>query len=518
MSNARGWYTLARGSQYLGKGLCCKLYVLSTVERMRVSFFAHKSRLFEFKMTVENILHYAKLLVHAVETGIKNFAKNPMAHPRSSPCWQHTLQAASFGRSVIQLPFKTFFALFLLGTLLACEKWIPHEPQDGFSEENPPISRHTQTSNVSNTVIESPQAEGDFAGPTMGTRYSVKFFTPVDEGAGQSAAFYHESMTREHVGRNIELVLERINHLMSTYRENSEISQFNRLTADKSFNVSPETFEVLTLAESIHDLSDGAFDVTVGPLVELWGFGAEGRRTTPPDPEAINAVLARIGQGALELTRVKGGERAGETAQSPIERYAPYHSVRKTKPVRIDLSAIAKGYAVDLVAEYLHNIGIRRFLVEVGGEISTFGKKPGGTPWRIALEAPQAGARRVQRVLDLVDVAVATSGNYRNFFEYEGKRYGHSLNPNTGWPVSHGLVSVTVLVPATTSVDQDHDGWQSGAATADAWATALMVAGPHKAPELAAKQKLAVIFIFEDEQGRYNELITPPAKAYLGPG
>lgn len=375
-----------------------------------------------------------------------------------------------------------------------------------------------------------------FSGPTMGTHYSVKVYPPTA---------LHASESRAQMKKDIDGLLTRVNTLMSTYHADSELSRFNASAPNQRFEISLETHEVLALANQVHALSEGFFDVTVGPLVDLWGFGAQGRRLEPPSDQVIEQRLSSVGQLSLKLTKTKIVDDQevpiaqliaplnGQAAQvrevsrgdGPVIMPRKYF-VQKNKAVRVDLSAIAKGYAVDLIAQYLWSSGAEHFLVEVGGEVSTAGYKHDGSPWRIAIEVPQPGRRAVQRVLNLVDVAVATSGNYRNFFEYKGKRYAHSIDPRSGWPVAHGLASVTVLVPVGISAKETDDllsqaadnervVWRSGTAKADAWATALLVAGPEHALRLAEKNNLAAVFIFQGEDGRYTEKVTASAKPYL---
>lgn len=394
-----------------------------------------------------------------------------------------------------------------------------------------------------------------FSGPTMGTHYSVKLYPPKklqlqrSETTDKVRADSRSSLppptasVQAQVQRDIDALLERVNMLMSTYQPDSEISKFNASPVQQRFELALETYKVLELAGRVHLRSEGYFDVTVGPLVEAWGFGAQGRRETPPSELAINSALNRVGQSALSL-EVLDVETKGDIDQLDAKMQQFYgvdlleaetsgmgnqqYFLLKNKSVHVDLSAIAKGYAVDLVANYLRAIGGEDFLVEVGGEVSTSGRKRDGESWRIALEVPQPGQRSVQRILNLSNVAVATSGNYRNFFEYKGKRYAHSIDPNTGWPVVHGLASVTVLVPA---LNLTHEGdaidaqiqtleaarvhWKSGAAEADAWATALLVAGPEHAVRLAQQYDLAAIFIFQTQDGRYTERVTASAKRYV---
>lgn len=306
-------------------------------------------------------------------------------------------------------------------------------------------------------------------GATMGTTWSVTY---VVEGA--------QTPEPAEVQADIEMVLEAVNDAMSTYRADSDISRFNNQPVQTPFTAGPAFLDVLQTARTIGTLSGGAYDVTVGPLVELWGFGAstQGYREDIPDPAAIAQAREQVGQAHLTV---------GDDGV-----------LVKTHPVELDFSSLAKGYAVDEVARALRARGVARYLVEVGGEMIVAGLSPRGDPWQIAIEQPVPGARAIAAALRLTDIAVATSGDYRNFFEYEGKRYSHSIDPRTGYPVDHELVSVTVL--------------HESAMQADAWATALTVLGLDAALALAREQSLAVYCIAQRDGElvhRYTEQMAP---------
>jgi thiamine biosynthesis lipoprotein len=238
---------------------------------------------------------------------------------------------------------------------------------------------------------------------------------------------------------------------------------------------------VLSAAMAIGWQSDGAYDVTVGPLVDLWGFGPPGPVAAPPSEDAITAALERVGQDHLRLD--------GEGRR-----------LLKRSPVQLDFSSIAKGYGVDRVAQWLGAQGVERYLVEVGGEMRLAGLSPRGDPWRIAIERPESGDRSVEQAIRLTDVGVATSGDYRNFFEVDGKRYSHSIDPHSGYPVAHDLVSVTVVHPSSMM--------------ADGWATALVVLGYEKAMAVAQEQGLAVYFI-RRQGDAFIETHTPAFEPFL---
>lgn len=310
-------------------------------------------------------------------------------------------------------------------------------------------------------------------GPTMGTTWSVTY---VSENVAKSDA--------DTLQQGITEVLAVVNASMSTYIVDSEISLFNASNDDEWFVPSEGFFTVLETALAVGGLSQGAYDVTVGPLVDLWGFGAAGAVNKLPPQKDIARVLLRTGANKLEVQRAS-------------------KSVRKLADVSLDFSSLAKGYAVDEVAAYLRANGITRFLVEVGGEMQLAGSSPRGDHWRIAIEQPASDERSAAVALALSDVGIATSGDYRNYFEVDGQRYSHAIDPRTGFPVRHDLVSVTVVHATTIE--------------ADAWATALMVLGGDAAMSLAQEQGLAVYFIREVE-GEYVHSHTTAFSPYLAEG
>jgi thiamine biosynthesis lipoprotein len=273
-------------------------------------------------------------------------------------------------------------------------------------------------------------------GATMGTTYNIKLADPpeeLDPGALQ---------------QRIDALLDEVNGLMSTYRPGSELSRFNASPSTDWYPVSPELVRVVAAAQEVSKATDGAFDVTVGPLVNLWGFGPDMDVSADQLPSAADVEAARIRVGYRQLE---------------VRRKPP--ALRKSRPdLYVDLSAIAKGYGVDRVAALIADAGIANALVEIGGELHGRGHNGQGEPWRIAVERPDPGVRRALRVVPLNELGMATSGDYRNFFEVDGKRYSHTIDPATGRPVQHDLASVTVLAES--------------AMTADAWATALLVLGP----------------------------------------
>lgn len=287
-------------------------------------------------------------------------------------------------------------------------------------------------------------------GATMGTTWGVDVPAPP---AGLDAARLRTA---------VEDALAGIERAMSTYDPASEVSRFNASAGDAWFPVSAATHTVIAAAQDASARTGGAFDVTVGPLVEVWGFGpgadggGRGRRPSAAELEAARAI---VGAGRLELR-------------------APPAAIRKRDPgVRLDLSGIAKGFAVDEVAAVLEEAGVRRYLVEIGGELRARGTNAAGRPWLVAVERPATALGAPPCFLELVDGAVATSGDYRRGFVDGGTRYSHVLDPRTGEPVRTGVVSATVVAPT--------------AMEADALATALMVLPPREGLSLTEREGLA---------------------------
>lgn len=302
-------------------------------------------------------------------------------------------------------------------------------------------------------------------GQTMGTTYSIKIVDPVAD-AGELKAL-------------VDAELVRVNDLMSTYIPDSEISRFNRSPIGEPFPVSADMLEVTRMAGEIFRLSGGRFDVTIGPLVNLWGFGAEhSRSVVPPDAE-IEAAMARVGYTNLV------------TGSGTLTRQVDLY---------LDLSSIAKGYGVDLLAEFLDRRGYSNYLVEIGGELRGRGLSPRDTSWRVAIERPDAAVRVPFKAINIGSMALATSGDYRNYFEVEGERYSHTIDPVTGRPITHNLASVTVLAPS--------------AAWADGMATAINVMGEERGLALAEAQDLAVFVIIKADGG-FIEHHSSAFEAYL---
>ena len=256
--------------------------------------------------------------------------------------------------------------------------------------------------------------------------------------------------------------LETVNRLMSTYQPDSDISRFNRSKSTDWFNVDPETATVISRALEISRQTSGAFDITVGPAVDAWKFGPDKSEFEPPSDEAISELKSRIGYKNLTV------------------RKSPPAVKKSIANLEIDLSAIAKGYAVDRVAKAITKLGYDRIMVEVGGEVTATGQRANGGPWIVGVEQPdQTNSQTVMRKLELDNSAVATSGDYRNFHEFQGKRYSHTINPTTLRPVDHSLATASVIA--------------RDCMTADALATAAMVMGADEAHAFAKENDISLL-------------------------
>ncbi|WP_299015935.1 FAD:protein FMN transferase [uncultured Photobacterium sp.] len=306
-------------------------------------------------------------------------------------------------------------------------------------------------------------------GSTMGTYYSIKLIN--QEGLPSA----------EELQAEIDRRLELVNDQMSTYRKHSELSRFNQHKSDTPFEVSADTVKVVTEAIRLAKLTDGALDVTVGPVVNLWSFGPEARPEHTPTEEELSERQKVVG---IHHLSVEGNK------------------LKKDIPeLYVDLSSIAKGFGVDVVADYFEQLNVADYLVEIGGELRLKGNNLKGVPWRIAIEKPtDDGSRSVQEIIEPGNMAVATSGDYRNYFEEGGVRYSHLIDPKTCKPISNHVVSVSVLHPSSM--------------TADALATAFSVMGEEKTLELAQKENLPVLLVVKTEQG-FKEYTSDAFVPYL---
>lgn len=293
-------------------------------------------------------------------------------------------------------------------------------------------------------------------GPTMGSYYSIVIDSP-----GQ--------IDGQQLQQEIEAVFARISHMMSTWDKESEISRFNASDSCDWFPVSREFAFVAAEALRVHQLTEGSLEVTIAPLIDAWGFGSSGKKTVPP-ADVIQAALRKIGSRHLQV------------------RNDPPAIRRDIRGLQISLNSLAPGYAADLVSELLQARGLERHVVDVGGEIHAGRSKQNGAPWRLGVESPLGG---LHTTVEMTDRSIATSGDYRNFFMINERRYAHVLDPRSGYPVEDPPASVSVI----------HDS----AMTADAIATAMMVLGPERGLRIARSQKLDVMFLVVHKDGSIKE-------------
>jgi thiamine biosynthesis lipoprotein len=303
----------------------------------------------------------------------------------------------------------------------------------------------------------------------MGTTYTVKITPPLP-------------MERAELAAGIAAVLDEVDGRMSTYKPDSELSWLNANPTLDWQPISPPLADILGVALDLSRLSDGAFDITIGPLVNLWGFGPGDRPRKAPGEAALAEARQHVGHALIQLD-----------ARTP--------AVRKQAPgLYLDLSGIAQGFGADAVGKYLSARGVQNFMVDVSGEILARGVNAAGQPWRIGIERPVAAQPGIERIFALRDVAMATSGDYRNYFEEDGVRYSHLIDPVTGRPITHRLASVSVLAPTATR--------------ADGLATALMILGPERGFDLAMREKMPALFIMRTDSG-FEERWTPFLEPYL---
>lgn len=299
------------------------------------------------------------------------------------------------------------------------------------------------------------RATFEFGGSTQGTTYRVAVVATLG------------NEQRAQLRDAVEQRLAQIDAALSGYRADSELSRFNAAPVGEWHALGADLYGVLRAAQAIAVQSDGAFDVTIAPLIDLWGFGAGGRREVP-DAAAIAAARAAVDYRQLEL-----------------DPAAP--RARKLKPLRIDVNGIAQGYTVDSLAAILIARGQRDFLVEVGGELRVSGTSATGAPWRIGIEEPVDGIGHARRGVAGSDIAITTAGDYHDYFEKDGVRYSHTIDPTTGRPIAHRLASVTVIARDATY--------------ADGMDTALEVLGPERGFELAERLGIAAYFIERTDDG-----------------
>ena len=298
--------------------------------------------------------------------------------------------------------------------------------------------------------------EHQLSGPTMGTQFTVSVAAEAD-------------LDKEYLQTRIYEALNDVDERMSTYRANSELTQFNHSHSTDWIPVSPELCGTVNSALALGILTSGAFDITVGKLVNLWGFGPADSRNEPPADADITAARLMTGFDKLHTDCDRPAMR---------KDHADLH---------IDLSAYAKGLAADDIAALLDKEGIANYLVEIGGDLRARGHNANNVQWRVAIEKPDEAGSAVAKIINISDRSVATSGDYRNFFESADQRYSHTIDPRTGRPVTHNMASVTVLADS--------------AAYADALATALMVLGPEDGLAFADKEGIAAYFLLREGNG-----------------
>ncbi|MDD7805017.1 MAG: FAD:protein FMN transferase [Endozoicomonas sp. (ex Botrylloides leachii)] len=344
-------------------------------------------------------------------------------------------------------------------------------------------------------MLSKEPREKKFEGKTMGTTYHVSYIYPLfSNSVADTSKKVYDSL------HDVDL-------RMSTYRENSELMRFNRAPLNKPIKLSPAIVAVVKESQAVSALSGGAYDVTVGPLVNLWGFGPKDQDPKASNkhdkhdvraPEFIDWMLNHYpvqvpSKAAIEKARDRVGYRY-------VIANTENNTLTRTRPVFVDLSSIAKGYGVDQAARTLDDLGIDSYLVEVGGEVRSRGKKADGSPWRVAINKPDLSGGRPEAIVELGNKGMATSGDYLNFFELNGKRYSHEINPVTGMPVMNRLAEVAVIRDTVTE--------------ADALATMFMVFGDKKGLAFANKHGIAAYFTYHDGHG-FKSVASDAFKPYL---
>ena len=310
------------------------------------------------------------------------------------------------------------------------------------------------------------------SGETMGTTYNI---TVIDKT---------NALDLTDVQIAVEATLATVNSQMSNWDPNSEISQFNTAQTTDPVEISPELSKVMNVANDVHTQSDGQFDVTLGPLIELWGFGARNSESPVPPDAAISAALDIVGQSKV------------------LSLAANPDTMSKARPdTSVYLAAIAKGYGVDEVGATLGEMGITDYMVEIGGDLFAAGENASGFPWRIGIERPEGGGRTLEQTVRISGLGMATSGDYRNYFEENGVRYSHIIDANTGRPITHMTSSVTVLA--------------EDAMLADAWATALLALGQDRGMEIAKNLDLAALFIVRDARSDETQFTTTASPRFV---
>lgn len=293
-----------------------------------------------------------------------------------------------------------------------------------------------------------------FGGPTMGSTYSIKYVRHAGDPDSSQ------------VRREVEGILGEVDRQLSTYRNDSDIERFNGLPADSCQKMPASVLELISVGEQLSAKSEGSYDLTVEPLMNLWGFGPQGREDKVPDAATLAEVMQRVGRQHLHIN---GDQLCKDAA------------------VEVDFNSIAAGYAVDTIAAKLEALGIHNYLAEATGELKAKGKKLDGSAWRIALEEPRDDQQVAERIINVDGFGVSTSGDYRNYFLQDGRRYSHTFDARTGAPVLHDLASVTVIHPS--------------ALMADGLSTLLLILGPEKAWDYAEKHDIGAFFVIRADTG-----------------
>lgn len=304
------------------------------------------------------------------------------------------------------------------------------------------------------------------SGFTMGTTYHVTVKL--------------KSQDQKQLQLKIDQRLDEINQLMSTYIDDSELSIFNQTMSTKCLPLSKETLFVIKNALAISHQTKGKFDVTLAPLIKLWGFDKKQTNDQVPSQQRINQLLQQIGYQKLIIKNNCIAKQSGDLS--------------------VNLSAIAKGYAVDEIAKILADNNINNYLVEIGGEVANQGLNPKGADWNIAIESPTSTKQTISRIISPKGMGIATSGDYRNYFEKDGQRYSHTIDPTNGYPITHNLASITVLHQQTI--------------LADALATAMMVMGEKQSLQFANNNNIAMFMLVKTEQG-FKEVYSEAFSAYI---
>ncbi|MCQ3905596.1 FAD:protein FMN transferase ApbE [Klebsiella quasipneumoniae] len=308
-------------------------------------------------------------------------------------------------------------------------------------------------------------------GKTMGTFWRVSVIG-VDEAKAQA------------LRAKVQAQLDADDRLLSTWKNDSALMRFNHAADTRPWPVSEAMADIVTLSLRIGAKTDGAMDITVGPLVNLWGFGPDKQPVATPDAQAIVAAKARTGLQHLQVINQSGRQ-----------------FLQKDIPdLFVDLSTVGEGYAADHLARLMEQEGISRYLVSVGGALVSRGMNGEGKPWRVAIQKPTDRENAVQAIVDINGHGISTSGSYRNYYELDGKRISHVIDPQTGQPITHKLVSVTVIAPT--------------ALEADGWDTGLMVLGPEKAQQVVREQGLAVYMIVKEGEG-FKTWMSPQFRTFL---